>query len=336
MAPNLEQQLTDYLQTLYSDQADLAITEMGEINMGWETELHTLKVRSTRQGETVDKDMVLRVFSGGSAQRKSRKEYMVMRRLREEGYPVPEVYDHDTGKAIGKSFILMERVIGDTLDQRYMEDAAAPEEGVRLLMQLFVELHRLDASPFRDIPGMGGADDSVDSSLRWYRELAEDEAKWILPVVEWLEGRSPGVDPAAPSVLHMDYHGMNVMLWGDGTPTVIDWSAAKIGDYREDLAWSLLLYTTFGGDAYRPMILNQYQRISGRETKDIRFFEVLAALRRVTDLALTVKGSGGAGLKPGAAELMRTHIEHYRRVHDFLEARTGLRLAEFDSLIESM
>ena len=155
-------------------------------------------------------------------------------------------------------------------------------------------------------------------------------------VVEWLEERRPGVDPAEPSVLHMDYHGMNVMLWGDGAPAVIDWSAAKIGDYREDLAWSLMLYTTFGGDAYRPMIMSHYKKASGRETTDITFFEALAALRRVTDLTMTVKGSDGAGLKPGAAELMREHSEHYRRVHDLLEERTGLRLAEFDALIESM
>ena len=61
--------------------------------------------------------MVLRVFSGDNAGRKARKEFNLMRRLHEVTYPVPEVYSHEeTGDTLGKPFILMERIMGKTLD----------------------------------------------------------------------------------------------------------------------------------------------------------------------------------------------------------------------------
>ena len=48
-------------------------------------------------------------------------------------------------------------------------------------------------------------------------------------------------DLAAPSLLHMDYHPLNVMVDGGQVTGVLDWANVRIGDRRADLARTVTL-----------------------------------------------------------------------------------------------
>ncbi len=307
--------------------------------MGWETELYSFEVDSTKNGDQIKEHRVLRVFQGDNAGRKSAKEYSLMRKLGDVGYPVPRVYSHEvSGVAIGKPFILMERILGTTLDAAYRNEE--PEEfqkGLTHLIRLFVRLHRLDVTPFKDIPDLPFHDDQVQDNLDWYKGTAQKQLSWLKPVVGWLTERKPCIDPVPQSLLHMDYHGMNVMLREDGSEAVIDWGASRIGDHRMDLGWTVLLYTTFGGEMFRDPILAEYTEQGGRAVADIEYFEVMAAARRIIDFATTIEGDvDSVGLKPEVVEMMKESKEHYRRVHGVLTARTGIRLDEFVETLDSI
>ena len=41
-------------------------------------------------------------------------------------------------------------------------------------------------------------------------------------------------------------------------------------------------------------------------------------------------------MKPEIVEIMKDSKEHFQKVHDFLTARTGLRLKEFDQILNSI
>jgi len=335
----LAERLVPYFESLYPERSSLSVTSLDEINMGWETELYTLEVDSTKDGDQIKEHRVLRVFQGDSAGRKSAKEYSLMRKLGEAGYPVPRVYSHEvSGEAIGKPFILMERILGKTLDATYRNET--PEElqkGLSRLIRLFVRLHRLDITPFKDVPELPCHDDHIQDNLDWYGRTAQGHLSWLKPVVDWLTERKPCIDPVPRSLLHMDYHGMNVMLREDGSEAVIDWGASRIGDHRMDLGWTMLLYTTFGGEMFRDPILTGYIEQSGREVADIEYFEVMAATRRIIDFATTMEGGvGSVGLKPEVVEMMKESKEHYQRVHGVLTARTGIRLYEFAEALDSI
>ena len=336
---HLTERIVPYLESLYPDRSGLSVTNLDEVNMGWETELYTFEIDSTKDGDQIKEHRVLRVFQGDNAGHKSAKEYYLMRRLGEVGYPVPKVYDHEeSGEAIGKPFILMERVLGTTLDAAYRNET--PEglrRGVSRLIRLFVRLHRLDVAPFKEIPGLPCHTDQVQDFLDWYRETAQGRLSWLRPVVDWLTRRKQCVDAVPPSLVHMDYHGMNVMLREDGSEAVIDWSASRIGDPRMDLGWTLLLYTTYGGKMFRDPILAEYVEQSGREVDDIGYFEAMAATRRIIDFANTLEGGvGSSGLKPEVVKIMKESKEHYRRVHDVLTARTDVRLDEFTEALDTI
>ena len=104
-----------------------------------------------------------------------------------------------------------------------------------------------------------------------------------------------------------------------------------------DLGWTTLLYTTFGGEMFRDPILAEYTEHSGMEVADIEYFEVMAAARRIIDFATTMEGDvDSVGLKPEVVEMMKESKEHYRKVHDVLTARTGIRLDEFAEALDSI
>ena len=130
----------------------------------------------------------------------------------------------------------------------------------------------------------------------------------------------------------MDYHGMNVMIDQNDRSYVIDWGASRIGDSRLDLGWTILLYNTFGGSMFRAPLIEAYEEKGGK-IGSLEFFEVMAATRRIIDLINVTGGSGSVGLKPDVLESMRDSKDHFIKVHDFLEERTGIRLKELDKLL---
>jgi hypothetical protein len=104
-----------------------------------------------------------------------------------------------------------------------------------------------------------------------------------------------------------------------------------------DLGWTMLLYTTFGGEMFRDPILAEYNKHSRGDVKDIEYFEVMAATRRIIDFATTMEGDvDSIGLKPEVIEMMKESKEHYLRVHDVLTARTGIRLEKFAEALDSI
>lgn len=63
----LAEQLIIYLESLYPERSSISVHSLDEINMGWETELYTFEVDSTKDGEQIKEHRVLRVFQGDGA-----------------------------------------------------------------------------------------------------------------------------------------------------------------------------------------------------------------------------------------------------------------------------
>ena len=333
--PNLLKNLEWYLGSLDDKRLNHSVKSISEINMGWETELFTFQHSFTENDAPVTDDLVLRVFSGDGAASKASKEYHLMRKLHNVGYPVPPVYNLETrGKFIGKPFIIMKRIMGKTLDATYNNESTQERrEGLSRLMQLFVQLHSLDISEFRDVPNLSFSD-SVKIYMNYFTETRDRLAPWMTPVIDWITENMPGEALGYQSLCHMDYHGMNVMIDEDDQPYIIDWGSSRIGDSRLDVAWTILLYCTLGGPMFRAPLIETYENLGGKLER-LKYFEVMAAARRITDLIKVTADSDSVGLKPEVLEMMRKSKDHFNKVHGFLEERTGIRLTELDELIAS-
>jgi len=332
--------LADFYNRHYPDRINLAIRDDREITSGWETELYAFSVEFEEGGRLIREERVARLYPGKYAAEKAAKEFGVMSKLSEAGYPVPEVYDLDTeGAYLGKPFIVMERIKGGTVeDALRVSGEAGRERLIGVLLKLFVDLHNLDSKkvfPDNEIRTTAGYVEGVID--RYRRGIADQGIPWMKPLIDWLDARRATITSADVSVLHRDFHPLNVMLREDESPAVIDWGASSVGDYRDDLAWTILLSSTFGDPASSDMILEGYREVSRHEVEDIEFFEVMAILRRLTDLTVSLRsGAEEMGMRPGAVEMMRAAKGHIQGVYDLLIARTGIRLPEFEDLLESL
>ena len=85
---------------------------------------------------------------------------------------------------------------------------------------------------------------------------------------------------------------------------------------------------------FRAPLIETYENLGGK-TGSLEFFKVVAATRRIDDFVNVTAGSESAGLKPNVLDLMKAQKDHFLKVHDFLEERTGFRLSKLDRLLAS-
>jgi aminoglycoside phosphotransferase (APT) family kinase protein len=333
--PNLiRSSLEGWYRGLYPDREGLAVSDVREITSGWETRLFRFRL-SYFDDSPHDDRLVARVFSGKGAGR----EYSIMSRLKEVGYPVPRVYDFDEGDVLGQPFLTMEFIEGRSLQREFLR--GSPKDlgaALDIMMGLFVRLHEINISSI--FPGWGGGSthEYVDRFLSRHRGVTEGcGIHWMDPLIDWLQERSGSVKAMSLAVLHGDFHPMNIMLKADGSLTVLDWGASHVGDRREDLSWLMLLAGTFLEPSVRDAIQASYEEASGMEMEDIVYFEALSILRRLTDVAVSIEaGAETQGMRPGAVEMMREAASHVGKVYDLLVELTGLRLPEYEEFLDSL
>ena len=338
---NIKEGLTEYYNRRYPDRINQAVSEVEDITSGWEAELYSFVVEYEEGGRTLREERVARVYHGNVATQKAVEEFKVISGLAGVGFPVPDVFHLETdGALLGGPFIIMERVRGKSLSEAYH---TSDEEEAKNLMaeftRIWVDLHNLDgASLFPEDFPRGDTQDYLDELLVLAnRRIEETGIGWLRPVIEWLEERRSGVTPERLSILHQDYHTENVMLRDDGSLVVLDWTAAMAGDYRADLAWTVLLMSTYDDPAFREIILKSYEEASGREIRDIEFFDVLSIGRRIMDVSSSFAARAEqAGMRAGALEMMRKSSDHLHKVYELLKERTGLRLPEFEDLLRTL
>ena len=327
--------LEAWYRILFPDRRGVTISNVREITRGWETRLFHYVLNYESGGSHHEDRLVTRIFSGKGAGH----EYDIMRRLFIAGFPVPRVYDFDEGSVLGQPFLTMEFIEGRSMEEEFLSGSKEDlGRALEVMMGLFVRLHEIDVSEiFPNRPRVSSAE-YVDGFIRRQREAtAACGIDWMDPLIDWLEEGRGSVTPMPPAVLHGDYHPMNIMLREDGSPVVLDWGASHVGDRRSDLSWLMLLAGAFLDASFSDAILAAYEAASGTEMADIRYFEALSILRRLTDIAVSMTaGAEARGMRPGAVEMMRESAGHIRRVYDALVEVTGLRLPGYEEFINSI
>jgi aminoglycoside phosphotransferase (APT) family kinase protein len=340
LAEDIGAKISEYYGRLYPDRAGLRLSDVEDITSGWEARLLTYVVEYEEAGRSVREERAIRLFQGHEAPLKAEGEYALLDRLQGVGFPVPEVFHVETDpSALGGPFIVMEYVRGRNLSDVLID--ASEGEAERLMTEftrIWVDLHRLEGSLI--IPGFPEGDtgryldDVLATADGFIRGLG---VGWLQPVVDWIGAHRGEVALEGLSVIHMDYHTRNVMARDDGRLVVLDWTQAAPGDYRADLAWTLLLMSTYGPQEVRDAILERYERVSGKETRDIEFFDVIACARRLLSVAASLSvGAEQLGMRSGAEEMMRESAGHFRKVYGLLRERTGIQLPEIEEFLNSL
>jgi aminoglycoside phosphotransferase (APT) family kinase protein len=340
LAEAIEAKISEYYDRLYPDREELRICDVEDITSGWEARLLTYVVEYQEAGRSVREERAIRLFQGHEASQKAEGEYGLLDRLHRVGFPVPEVFHVETDpSALGGPFIVMEYVRGRNLSEVLID--ASADEAERLMTEftrIWVDLHRLEGSTI--ITGFPEGDtgrylDDLLATAEGF--ISEFGLNWLWPVINWIQTHRDEVASEGLSVIHWDYHTRNVMIRDDGGLVVLDWTSAIPGDYRADLAWTVLLMGTYGPQEVRDEILERYERVSGKETRNIEFFDVIVCARRLLSVAASVSaGAEQLGMRPGAEEMMRESAGHLRKVYGLLRQRTGIELPEIEEFLNSL
>lgn len=310
----------------------IQISNLEQMTEGWETEIYSF----TAHEEGTSRELILRIYPGDDALQKSQREFNAMDQLHKMSYPVPEVFVLEVEPSfLGNPFVIMEKIDGTPMWPLLVEASGKErEEYIILFCSLFVHLHTLDWKPFAEDSFEKGPYAWINQFLKRAHQYIDNFKKSEFnPVLDWLDKRKATVPCEQLSVTHNDYHPHNVLV-RNGKAFVIDWSSVAVEDFRMDVAWTLLLTSTYGNLEFRDVILSEYERIAGVKIKNIEYFDVLASLKRLFTISVSLtEGAETLGMRPGAEAMMKQNIAHIKRVHHLLRERTGIVLPEIEALI---
>ncbi|HXQ59554.1 MAG TPA: phosphotransferase family protein [Acidimicrobiales bacterium] len=216
---------------------------------------------------------------------------------------VPLAVELDPGW-LGAPFLLMPRVAGRVVrnDKPFLRtgwlaesDAADQSRLHEGFLDLLAGIHRIDvdAAELGFLPGASARPGATLAGEleRWRRYLAwaaEGDAPAVFgDALRWCGDRLPDPEPPA-SLLWGDVQLGNILVGEDMTITaVLDFEMASVGPCELDLAWHLVLHQMTvdrcGGDLPgfpdRTATIEAYRSRLDRDLRDLKWFEVFAALR---------------------------------------------------------
>ena len=88
-----------------------------------------------------------------------------------------------------------------------------------------------------------GSTEGVHSVINWWDRVWEEDSLEGLPIMrlaaQWLRANAPPIEKA--TIIHHDYRAGNFLFDPDSRKitAILDWELAHIGDYHEDVAWTL-------------------------------------------------------------------------------------------------
>jgi aminoglycoside phosphotransferase (APT) family kinase protein len=271
---------------------------------------------------------------------KAQREFKAMKRLHELGFPVPKVYTLEIENPIfGNPFVIMEKINGQVL-WKVIDYSSLDRkmELVNLFCKIFVNLHSLDWR-LLDFPQLTYNPNEpygyINHLLSWVKVYADKfpQSEPFQPVFDWLLDNYKAVPCERLSIVHWDYHPANLLLKDDDEAIVIDWTNVDIGDYRADLAWSMLLVSSYGNPEGRDIVLKVYQNIAGHKAEEIEYYEVFAIMRRMFSMYISMTiGADKLGMRAEAVEMMKSDSNHIRALCEFLREKTGITIPEMEKI----
>jgi len=232
------------------------------------------------------------------------REYKVLSSLSKHFSKAPKTFVfEETGKVIGSTFYLMEKVNGVVINTQVAQEKNLGTEDFNLIseswLDAFVEFHALDYGQV-GLGDLGRPSGYVERQVaNWgkqYFKAATQEIAAAGFVTEWMTEHQP--EQYAHTLVHNDFKYDN-MVFEDGQwsqiNAILDWEMCTLGDPMMDLGTSLAYWvmendgplftktipspTVFAGNPSRSELVQAYAEKSGRNVDHLVFYYVFGLFK---------------------------------------------------------
>jgi len=225
--------------------------------------------------------LIVRIYRSAFSH-SARREFKILQILQAEGISVPEPYlFKEKSEATGRTYLVMERIEGSLLSDELELSKSTPrfDQLLGTSIRNLVAIHSLnwtESFSFLDHFNIAEKPEEYFNTKlsRVKRIIIEHGIDALIPVFDWMEVNQ--VEQVNPSLVHGDYHGMNILIRGETDFVTIDWSNARIGDFRSDIGFTVLALNSMGVDLTKHVV-SLYESITGLKVKDLDYFIVLSA-----------------------------------------------------------
>lgn len=305
---------------------------------GWETHIYQFELAADEPlPPSFRRELILRVFASRQGVPRARHEFAVLKHMRRLGYPVPEPVCFEEECALfGGPFLILERIPGPMLLQVSVRQPWMVFPVACQMATMHTRLHEL---PIAGFPGP--SEPLLPRSLGELHGIIQDYAlDGLTNGLDWLRSNQPP-PPAAPSILHLDFHPLNLVRWPRRGWYVLDWTEAAIGDSHADLGVSTVLMActdprsaswweratiAIGRSFLSRMYRRSYAWQRPVDRARLHYYQAWAAFRQLTRFGRwLVAGPEITGCKP---ELL-SHLQGRNRqaLRRYFERHTGVAVA---------
>jgi len=281
----IEEALRKYYGKKLRGAESIGISDVKQMVQGIGHKMYSFHLEYVEKAKTYSENLLLRM---GNNEETLNREYRVLGKLNSTSIPVPKVYN--MGKdMLGSSFIIMEKVEGQDMVERIMGGMTESdlEELWWQFLKILADIHMLDW----ERAGLGflgppvGEYGFIDLALSQAREWSKSvESFDLTPVLDWLDDHKPPSDHYV--LLHGDYHVKNVLVQNGKIVAVVDWERVSIGDPALDVA-QVPFFLKMNNvpserlDVLVDTFLKHYQKITGRELRNLDYYQVVKAAERL-------------------------------------------------------
>ena len=287
-------EMKKYLRQVIIEKTTLVPHETTEVKIGKLTQVsHTsykvycFSLHYNYNNNSVNVELLLKLFEPiDFCRERCRKEYQILKYLKNALFPVPEAYVLETTESYLKGpFIIMEKIKGENIADYIKRQ---PKREITTLIKRFSEtlamLHELNiddlVSDVLVIP-------KNEYSCAKKCTLAIDELKFAKNwdyhwITGWLKIHSKKSPCSQYSLLHHDVQPKHYIVDKKGKIFFIDWELAQLGDALRDVSFAFHDLRNMVGAKVAFSFLKHYIAVSKKEIdhSKLRFYIVCTGLRQ--------------------------------------------------------
>lgn len=307
---------------------------------GADTEIFSFTVMMLNEPKS--KHLIIRIYRDGATIELSRREFETLDQLYKAGLSVPKPYGF-TGpdNALRRPFIIMEKIEGELLSDLFYKRKDESDRLIEGFVQNLVKIHDLkwqehfpnrinrdiESDPYQLFTSMI---DRVANRIEPYN------IEELQPLITWLR-ESMKDHPCTEVVLvHGDYHGMNVMVKENGDFVTLDWMDIKLGDRRQDIAFSIVAMDSASSESMKEYLIKIYENVTETKIEGIEFFMVLSALYnliRVYSMLFNYEITGENDMTK--ATMIGGYIQFVNYFVNMIKEVTGLNFPLLEAKLEN-